>query len=36
MKLKNHKWWFVFNSDFTKCYQFCNGRLMWVVGRKWG
>ena len=34
MKLKNNKYWFAFNSDFTRCYQFCNERLMWIVGRK--
>lgn len=34
MKILNNKWWFIISSEYGKCYQFYNDKLMWVIDRK--
>ena len=31
MKFKSNRYWFVFNANFTKCYQFRGNKLMWTI-----
>ena len=33
MKIHNYDWWFIYNDDYTKCYQFYKNKLMWVIGK---
>ena len=32
MKIRQNRYWYVFNSTYTKCYQFKGNKLMWVIG----